>query len=642
MLDAYTVRKAVPRILLAVVGINISIYLCVAAVDITVIISRGVEQLLTTPFVGTDGIKIDGEQFDGNPVTSGVLTVITLLIIKSVIAGPGAIAIIMSIFPLIMIVGLIALGVLFTLVIRQALIIFLTVVSPVAIACFVLPGTEKYFKQWLDLFIKTLMVYPIIAVIFAMSHVLGAILLSDATGSTVMNSLSTTASINSIQYFAQAAEGGNTDQTIKLIAAILVIYAPLVLIPFAFKLAGGAIATIANAADNATKRRRAQIGDRRQKGLDERTASNREKMAAGERYKGRNFLSRRANTALQTASIMGSGKVRRSKVQAERAVRDSVAFKKGMESEHVQAVIANDDLLDAYANDGMAGARRYFETNLGMTGRELDQNLAMVKAAEATVGTKTFAQIAAVANAATGSGYAGGSVQMLRAIDRAAGGDVAARGRMVAAARSNAERANRPDLAAPFAASMQTMAAISEGRLDDDELASTLDREVIRTKGASVTMQSRGQAANRLIGGTKGELGELGRMLAESDAELKAASDEVKSAKTPTKVQTDRLEAAETESLRLQATLANMYDASSYGPEENAQRLGHIMSQTSGRTVTAEDGTVRELSRLELLKYNRSDVRFQAFRREMYDGDSTAANPDLREQIQRSIVPPKT
>lgn len=283
-LDAYTVRKAVPRILIAVIGINLSIYLCVAALDITVIISRGLEQLLTEPFVGTDGIQVEGEKIGGNPVTSGVLlTTLVLAIFKVLVFGPGAVAIIGSIFPLILILGLIALTVLFTLVIRQALIIFLTIVSPVAIACFVLPGTEKYFKKWFDLFIKTLMVYPIIAGIFAMSNVLAAILLSDATGGTVMNNLfDTTASIHSLQLFAQGVgESGNADKALKFFAAVIIIYAPLVLIPFAFKLAGGAIATIANFADGATKRKRAEYTDGRRKSLGEAKEKRQAKMAAG-------------------------------------------------------------------------------------------------------------------------------------------------------------------------------------------------------------------------------------------------------------------------------------------------------------------------------------------------------------------------
>src|ERR1044071_3487623 len=63
MLDAYTLRKAIPRLVVAVIAINLSIYLCVAALDITTIIGKGLNQLLVTPFVQNDsfgGIDIKG------------------------------------------------------------------------------------------------------------------------------------------------------------------------------------------------------------------------------------------------------------------------------------------------------------------------------------------------------------------------------------------------------------------------------------------------------------------------------------------------------------------------------------------------------------------------------------------------------
>jgi hypothetical protein len=66
-------------------------------------------------------------------------------------------------------------GVLLTLVIRQGIIIFLVIVSPIAFALYCLPNTEQYFQKWWDLLFKTLLVYPIIMVIFSISQVMAAI-----------------------------------------------------------------------------------------------------------------------------------------------------------------------------------------------------------------------------------------------------------------------------------------------------------------------------------------------------------------------------------------------------------------------------------------------------------------------------------
>lgn len=237
MLDAYAIRKAAPRIVLAVIGINLSIYLCLAAVDITNVVGRGIAELLTTPFVTADSYNITVDSSVENiAATGGIVGIFVGAgglgaaaagiagIATAPLATLGALLIIM--IP----IALVALAVMATIVIRQALLIFLIIVSPVAIACFVLPGTEKYFRQWFDIFVKTLLVYPIIAIIFAMSDVFGAII------------------------FGSAQAGNDWSGPVKIITGVIVIYAPLVLIPFAFRFAGGVIGQISKvAAGSASK-----------------------------------------------------------------------------------------------------------------------------------------------------------------------------------------------------------------------------------------------------------------------------------------------------------------------------------------------------------------------------------------------------
>lgn len=237
MLDAYAIRKAAPRIVLAVIGINLSIYLCLAAVDITNVVGRGIAELLTTPFVTADSYDITVDSSVENVAATGGIVGIFVGagglgaaaagiagIATAPLATLGALLIIM--IP----IALVALAVMATIVIRQALLIFLIIVSPVAIACFVLPGTEKYFRQWFDIFVKTLLVYPIIAIIFAMSDVFGAII------------------------FGSAQAGNDWSGPVKVITGVIVIYAPLVLIPFAFRFAGGVIGQISKvAAGSASK-----------------------------------------------------------------------------------------------------------------------------------------------------------------------------------------------------------------------------------------------------------------------------------------------------------------------------------------------------------------------------------------------------
>lgn len=234
-MDAYTLRKIAPRLLIAVIGINLSIYLCVAAIDITNIIGNGIGGLLRGPFLDTDSFQAGGDGIPIQPNTEntivGVVGVGAIgVIIAALIAVPGAgavaaggaLAVLGLILPLLVTALLLAIAVLVVVVIRYGLLVFLSVISPVAIACFILPGTEKYFRQWWDLFVKTLLIYPIIAAFFAMSDILAAIFL---------------------QSTASDANGDGLG-LVTLFVTIIALLAPLFLIPFAFVFAGGIIGTV--------------------------------------------------------------------------------------------------------------------------------------------------------------------------------------------------------------------------------------------------------------------------------------------------------------------------------------------------------------------------------------------------------------
>ncbi len=239
LLDAYTIKKMAPRIVAGAIAINLSYFICLIAISVINVVSVGMNQALAGPFM--DGFSAP----DGIPIAGGIATDITGILGMGILAGAiggifavglgvSAVFIIGLILPFIVTIILVALAALFTVVLRQALIIFLTVISPVAIAAFILPGTEKYARKWWDLFLKTLMVYPIIAVIFAMSNVMGIILMGTA--------------------------GGGTLGVAQIITTIIVIYAPLALVPFSFKFAGGAIGAIGGFANQTANKWSAAAG----------------------------------------------------------------------------------------------------------------------------------------------------------------------------------------------------------------------------------------------------------------------------------------------------------------------------------------------------------------------------------------------
>jgi hypothetical protein len=238
MFDAYNIRKIAPRMLLAVIGVNLSIYLCVAAVDVVNVVGGGLASLIREPFLDAavfNSLGLDPGSGVGGKVATGIIVGGVGVGVATGFLGTmlgGAIGIATGSIPFILIVLLllilsgilIALAIMATVVIRYGAIILLTLVSPVAISMLVLPGTEKYFRKWWEYFTKTLMVYPIIAAIFAVSDVMGAVFLK-----------------------AQDQGGGAADplqDIIVIFVIIVVVYAPLFMIPFSFKLAGGFLGSI--------------------------------------------------------------------------------------------------------------------------------------------------------------------------------------------------------------------------------------------------------------------------------------------------------------------------------------------------------------------------------------------------------------
>lgn len=220
-IDAYTAKKIIPRVLLAAILINLSYYFVGFMMDVTNVIGLGLVSLITAPFglSGDLGITLNGG-------TSTVLGIGSLVGVGLAIANFGALFGLLWTFVLVpTLFAFLATAV--TLLFRKGLLIFLVLISPIAFALYVLPNTEKYFKQWWNLLFKTLMVFPIIAALFGISKVLA--------------------------YALDWVDTGGLSSTISQIMSVVALIIPLFLIPFAFKIAGGVIGQVANLATTATK-----------------------------------------------------------------------------------------------------------------------------------------------------------------------------------------------------------------------------------------------------------------------------------------------------------------------------------------------------------------------------------------------------
>ena len=213
VIDAYTAKKMVPRILIAAILINVSIYLGAAAVDVTNILGKGIEALITAPLQGTGHNYITFGGAGGGLIAAVTAIGITggiFAVVSGGWAGLGLLALVV-ILPFL----LACLAVIATLIIRLALIQILVIFSPIAFALYTLPNTEKYFKKWWDLLLKSLLIYPIVGVLFGAANLTAAV----------------------VSNVGQSA----TLQDLLVVGALTL---PLFMIPYAFKFAGGVLGTI--------------------------------------------------------------------------------------------------------------------------------------------------------------------------------------------------------------------------------------------------------------------------------------------------------------------------------------------------------------------------------------------------------------
>ena len=219
--DAYTVQKTLPRILLGVILINLSFYIMAGIMDIFNVLGNGIFDLIMVPFrsatnsVGIINFSNHGFIANAAGVSGAAGAILGLLAVGVISAFADAAGLIIIVLLLSFSAALAFLGILITVMIRQGIIVFLLLSSPIAFALYILPNTETYFKKWWGLAIKTFMVYPIIEAIIAIAFVMGWIL----------------------------SQLGTTNGIDKLLAIIATL-APLFLIPYAFKISGGVIGAV--------------------------------------------------------------------------------------------------------------------------------------------------------------------------------------------------------------------------------------------------------------------------------------------------------------------------------------------------------------------------------------------------------------
>lgn len=326
--SAYTIKKALPRMIIAIIFITLSWYICVFLVNFFNVIGGGLTNLVTAPFreinsvIGEAGrsplkgaLDAAGITQRGNgwvqSVASGT-TATTLGVVGTVGAlatGIASLGIIMSTLA----TAALVLGAIFLLLVaRQMIIIALALVAPLAILAWIFPGNDKLWKLWWGSFSKLLMLYPLITLLIGVGQVFA--------------------------YVTGPARMGD-NQLITVIIIIAAFIMPFFFIPFAFKWAGGVFGNLAGMVND----RNRGVLDRLKKGRENMRGRHMSDAKNFGRFKGTNAVTRRLNDLGGMGTNRPTAWGTRSRLQASRSAGQAIKAAEDLKNDTVYQANQNDD-----------------------------------------------------------------------------------------------------------------------------------------------------------------------------------------------------------------------------------------------------------------------------------------------------------
>ena len=222
-LSNLSVKKMLPKLVIAAILMNVSFFLCQIAVDVSNIAGYSLKVFLT----GLAATASSGSGTAINPASGNVLggTNGWANLAGGILTAGTAITagyFMLSMLGTLLLAAVVALAmILLILIARQGIIVLAIVTAPVAIALWLLPNTQNVAQLWWKIFSRMLLLFPIISLIFGAST-LAAVILRDSFGSF-------TAANGNVNWLGQIVAAGI--QVVPLFATPLVLKGALSVVP---------------------------------------------------------------------------------------------------------------------------------------------------------------------------------------------------------------------------------------------------------------------------------------------------------------------------------------------------------------------------------------------------------------------------
>lgn len=229
-ISAYTIRKILPKLFMAVIFIQLSWFLAVMAINISNTVGYSIQALMSAPFeaiaqqyndgkpisnvsasnsadgwIGFADVLVVYAKNDTGANTTGLAAAAALgggTIVAALFSGPAiatfatgvggmatvGVGAVLSFLVAVFIPVFLALLTSFVVIIfRIVLLIALTMVLPIAIVAWILPNTSKWFEKWWAMFFALLAFFPLIIVYITAGKIASLILATGAGDSGIKN-----------------------------------------------------------------------------------------------------------------------------------------------------------------------------------------------------------------------------------------------------------------------------------------------------------------------------------------------------------------------------------------------------------------------------------------------------------------------
>lgn len=166
-IDNYGIKRILPKLIVTAIIVNFSYIICGLLVDLSNIVGDSIKNIFesvefTAGDKPSDGLGPVGIiTFLVTAISAGAAAAAGVTVAGSVIAGGGLLTILVPILTFLASAVIAGFFAMLMLGVRQALVIIMIVISPIAFVLYAIPNTNPLFKKWFALFRGLLMLYPV-------------------------------------------------------------------------------------------------------------------------------------------------------------------------------------------------------------------------------------------------------------------------------------------------------------------------------------------------------------------------------------------------------------------------------------------------------------------------------------------------